>query len=126
MPVETAINNVEGVTASSDKGAVQKHVDDDNLVLPYQTHFSHVKVSREFLMVQRLTLSPTLSRSLLYLIRSIYQKSFDREFRHQIQYIRCLINSYVAIFQTALFSLSVKRADGSILGHEEVVNQLNE
>jgi hypothetical protein len=33
---------------------------------------------------------------------------------------------YVAIFQTALFSLSVKRADGSVLGHEEVVNQLNE
>jgi hypothetical protein len=37
-----------------------------------------------------------------------------------------LIGRYVAILQHALFSLSVKRADGTILGHEEVVNQLNE
>lgn len=32
----------------------------------------------------------------------------------------------MAILQNALFSLSVKRADDTILGHEDVVNQLNE
>lgn len=45
MPVETAINNVEGATGSSDAGDVQRHVDADKIDLPYQTHFSHVKVS---------------------------------------------------------------------------------
>ncbi len=33
---------------------------------------------------------------------------------------------YISILQSALFSVGVKRADGTVLSHEEVVNQLNE
>lgn len=32
----------------------------------------------------------------------------------------------MALFETALCSVGVKRADGTVLDHEEVVNQLNE
>jgi hypothetical protein len=45
VPVETAINNVDGASGSSDQGAVQKHVDADGVQLPYQTHFASVNVS---------------------------------------------------------------------------------
>jgi hypothetical protein len=33
---------------------------------------------------------------------------------------------YFAILQNALFSSSVKRSDGSLLTHEQVVDQLDE
>ena len=32
----------------------------------------------------------------------------------------------MALFENAIFSVGVKRADGTVLDHEEVVNQLNE
>lgn len=34
--------------------------------------------------------------------------------------------SYLTIFQSALFSLGVKRADGTVLSHEQTVNELEE
>lgn len=45
VPVETAVNNVEGQDVKGDRGAVQRHVDASGVKLQYQTHFSHVKVS---------------------------------------------------------------------------------
>lgn len=45
VPVETAICNVPGKDIKSDQGALQRHVDKDGVDLPFQAHFSHVKVS---------------------------------------------------------------------------------
>lgn len=33
---------------------------------------------------------------------------------------------YMALFENAVFNVGVKRADGIVLDHEQVVNQLNE
>lgn len=43
--METAVNNAKSQAVKSDRGDVQKHVDADGSHLPYQAHFSHVKVS---------------------------------------------------------------------------------
>jgi hypothetical protein len=45
VPVETAINNAKGQDLRADRGQVQQHIDADGADLPYQAHFSHVKVS---------------------------------------------------------------------------------
>ncbi|KAK4688517.1 presequence protease, partial [Tremellales sp. Uapishka_1] len=70
VPVETAVNQVQGQHVASDDGQVQAHLDQDGKPLPYMAHFAHVK--------------------------------------------------------SAFFSLGVQRADGTVLSHEEVVNQLND
>lgn len=44
VPVETGINNAPGQTISSDRGEVQRHLDQDAAELPFQAHFAHVKV----------------------------------------------------------------------------------
>lgn len=36
------------------------------------------------------------------------------------------IHRYVSVFSNALFTLGVRRADGSVLSHEQVVDQLSE
>ncbi|WWC88419.1 uncharacterized protein L201_003330 [Kwoniella dendrophila CBS 6074] len=97
VPVETAINNAKGQQAKVDNGEVQKHVDADGIDLPYQAHFSHVKSN--FVVVTALFDTFGLPS-------------------HLAPYINLLTN--------ALFSLGVKRADGTVLSHEEVVNQLND
>jgi hypothetical protein len=44
VPVETGINNALGEVISSDKGEVQRYLDEDGGELPFQAHFAHVKV----------------------------------------------------------------------------------
>ncbi|KAK8858824.1 hypothetical protein IAR55_003054 [Kwoniella newhampshirensis] len=97
VPVETAINNVAGEKVRSDHGEVQRHIDGDAVELPYQVHFSHVKSN--FVVVNALFDTINLPMHL---------------------------RPYLTIFQNALFSLGIKRADGTELSHEEVVNQLND
>jgi Zn-dependent M16 (insulinase) family peptidase len=36
------------------------------------------------------------------------------------------LKPYMSILHNALFTLGVKRADGTVLSHEQVVDQLNE
>nr|XP_019045357.1 cytoplasmic protein [Kwoniella bestiolae CBS 10118]OCF24287.1 cytoplasmic protein [Kwoniella bestiolae CBS 10118] len=97
VPVETAINNAKGETIKADSGEVQRYVDADGVELPYQVHFSHVKSN--FIIVTALFDTFGLPT-------------------HLAPYINLLISS--------IFSLGVKRADGTQLSHEEVVNQLND
>ena len=65
VPVETAINHAPGSDkrVKGDAGAVQRHVDTDGEVLPYEAHFAHVKVylHRE-VGDMILMISPTLCR----------------------------------------------------------------
>ncbi|WWD18715.1 hypothetical protein CI109_103169 [Kwoniella shandongensis] len=97
VPVETAINNVAGEKVRSDQGAVQQHVDADGVELPYQVHFSHVKSN----FIEVTVIMDTIN-------------------------LPTHLRPYLTILQNALFSLGVKRADGTELSHEEVVNQLND
>jgi len=48
IPVETGVNNVEGQTVTVDGGEIQKVLDRDGEVLPFQAHFSHVAVGYPF------------------------------------------------------------------------------
>lgn len=97
IPVETALNNAKGDKSKSDNGEVQKIIEADGAALPYQAHFANVKSN--FVTIQVLIDSASLPKELM---------------------------PYMALFQPSLFNLGVKRADGRVLTHEEVVNQLNE
>ncbi|WWC62849.1 uncharacterized protein I303_105447 [Kwoniella dejecticola CBS 10117] len=97
VPVETAINDAKGQSHKIDHGALQKHIDADGPELPYQAHFSHVKSN--FVVVTALFDTFGLPTHLA---------------------------PYLNLFTSALFSLGVKRAEGTVLSHEEVVNQLND
>ncbi|WWC71010.1 uncharacterized protein I206_104963 [Kwoniella pini CBS 10737] len=97
VPVDTAINNAKVQNLKVDPGLLQKHVDADAAELPYQAHFSHVKSN--FVVVTALFDTFGLPTHLA---------------------------PYLNLFTSALFSLGVKRADGTVLSHEEAVNQLND
>lgn len=97
IPVETAINNAKDDKAKSDNGEVQRIIEADGAALPYQAHFANVKSN--FVTIQLLLDTASLPKELM---------------------------PYMALFQPSLFNLGVRRADGTVLSHEEVVNQLNE
>ncbi|GFZ50626.1 hypothetical protein JCM24511_08384 [Saitozyma sp. JCM 24511] len=97
VPVETGINNAPGQTISSDRGEVQRHLDQDAAELPFQAHFAHVKSN--FVTVS--ALFDTIN-------------------------VPPHLKPYFSILQTAIFASGVKRADGTILSHEQVVDQLND
>lgn len=97
IPVETAINKAPGDKIVTDKGDVQRHIDADGATVPFQAHFSHVKSN--FVTISVLLDAANLPSHLM---------------------------PYMAILQPSLFSLGVRRADGTVLSHEEVVNQLND
>ncbi|OXG18692.1 cytoplasmic protein [Cryptococcus neoformans Tu401-1] len=97
VPVETAINNAINDNVKSDGGEVQRFVDAEGHRLPYQTHFSHVKSN--FVVV--VALFDTID-------------------------VPIHLKPYLTIFQSALFSLGVKRADGTVLSHEQTVNELED
>lgn len=44
IPVETAINDAPGTRVSADQGELQKYLDAEGVTLPFQAHFSQVKV----------------------------------------------------------------------------------
>ncbi|TYJ56451.1 hypothetical protein B9479_002854 [Cryptococcus floricola] len=97
IPVETALNTAVGDNAKSDQGKVQKIIDQDGEKLPYQAHFSSVESN----FVTVMALFDTIN-------------------------LPIHLKPYLALFQNALFSLGVKRADGTVLSHEQVVNQLDD
>jgi Zn-dependent M16 (insulinase) family peptidase len=97
IPVETAINKAPGDNVKSDTGAVQAYIDADGETLPYQTHFAHI--ASNFVLVGALLETNKIPKDLL---------------------------PYVALFRWALFNAGVVRADGTVLSHEEVVNQLDD
>ncbi|WVR06565.1 hypothetical protein IAU60_003596 [Kwoniella sp. DSM 27419] len=97
VPVETAINNASGEDLTTDRGKVHEHVNADGQELPYQVHFSHV--DSNFVNITAIFDTINIPRELA---------------------------PYFTLFQNALFSLGVKRGNGTELSHEEVVNQLND
>ncbi|WVO17244.1 hypothetical protein L204_104936 [Cryptococcus depauperatus] len=97
IPVETAINNAKSDTIRSDTGHLQKHIDSDASTLPYQVHFSHVKSN--------------------FVVMAVLFDTID---------VPAHLKPYFTLFQNSLFNTRVKRADGIILSHEEVVDQLQD
>jgi Zn-dependent M16 (insulinase) family peptidase len=97
IPVETAINKAPNDAVQSDNGAVQAYIDADGTPLPYQTHFA--QVASNFVLVNAVLDTTKIAKELL---------------------------PYVAVFRWALFNAGVKRADGTVLNHEEVVDQLDD
>ncbi|EIW67501.1 hypothetical protein TREMEDRAFT_33585 [Tremella mesenterica DSM 1558] len=97
IPVETAINNALGESKSGDRGELQKRIESDGNVLPYEVHFANV--DSNFVHVSVL---------------------FDTI------HLKAELRPYMSIFQNALFRLGVKKPDGSELSYEQVVDQLND
>ncbi|OCF37287.1 cytoplasmic protein [Kwoniella heveanensis BCC8398] len=97
VPVETAINNAKGQTLRADNGEVSRKINADGEALPYQVHFSHVKSN--FVVVTALFDAIDIPKHLA---------------------------PYFTLFTASIFSLGVKRADGTILSYEEAVDQLND
>lgn len=126
MPVETAVANLPGQNVKSDQGEVQRHVDKEGVDLPFQAHFSHVKVRSgrdEF----DIGLTAVELRNRLCLVRHCQSPLTPQAVSDETtSYHNMLILSYLSILTNALFSLSVKRADGSYIAHEQVVDQLAE
>ncbi|ORY30613.1 cytoplasm protein, partial [Naematelia encephala] len=98
VPVETAINNVQGQEVKGDQGVVQKHLDRSDIRrLRFQAHFADVQ-------------SNFISVAVLF----------------DTKKVPAHLMAYLSILQSSLFSLPLKRPDGTTLTHEEVVDQLND
>ncbi|WVN87093.1 uncharacterized protein L203_102269 [Cryptococcus depauperatus CBS 7841] len=97
IPVETAVNKAKNDITESDTGHVQEYIDSDASTLPYQVHFSHVKSN--------------------FVAVTVLIDTFD---------VPAHLKPYLTLFQNSLFSTKVKRADGTILSHKEVVDQLQD
>lgn len=97
VPVETALNPAPGDKISADNAKVQQYIDADGAPLPYQVYFS--SVASNFVTINVLFDAARLPSHLM---------------------------PYMGLFQGTLFQSDVKRADGTTMSHEEVVNAINE
>lgn len=97
VPVETALNPAPGDKVQADNARVQAHVDADGPALPFQVYFS--SVASHFVTINVLLDAARIPAHLM---------------------------PYMNVYQGTLFQSDVKRADGTEMGHEEVVNAINE